>query len=182
MGMQCLLASPNQLLFAGDRDPETPQPKQQGRSMPQGQYWSAEEKQIIINNWKSKSATQIVAMLQGRTRSAIIGEVRRLRLTGEMSAYLVKRERKHGPRGPRKKRIRLVVVKEMPKAKPPPPPDAIIGRCSVLDLNQYNCHWPFGDPKQPGFYFCGEAALDGRPYCGHHDSISYSTPRERRHQ
>jgi len=36
-----------------------------------------------------------------------------------------------------------------------------------------NCSWPVGDPKQPGFHFCGEPAEPGRPYCAHHCHVAY---------
>jgi GcrA cell cycle regulator len=36
-----------------------------------------------------------------------------------------------------------------------------------------SCSWPVGDPKQPGFHFCGDAAEPGRPYCAHHCGIAY---------
>jgi GcrA cell cycle regulator len=36
-----------------------------------------------------------------------------------------------------------------------------------------SCSWPVGDPKQPGFHFCGDMAEAGRPYCAHHCGIAY---------
>ena len=36
-----------------------------------------------------------------------------------------------------------------------------------------SCSWPVGDPKQPGFHFCGDVAEPGRPYCAHHCGIAY---------
>ncbi|WP_374653150.1 GcrA family cell cycle regulator [Dongia sp.] len=36
-----------------------------------------------------------------------------------------------------------------------------------------SCSWPVGDPKQPGFHFCGDVAEPGRPYCAHHCTIAY---------
>jgi GcrA cell cycle regulator len=37
------------------------------------------------------------------------------------------------------------------------------------------CHWPVGDPAQPGFHFCG-ASVVTRPYCGLHRTLAYTTP------
>jgi GcrA cell cycle regulator len=53
----------------------------------------------------------------------------------------------------------------MPKAPPAPRTAAQPGSKS--------CSWPMGDPKQPGFHFCGESAEPGRPYCAHHCTIAY---------
>lgn len=36
-----------------------------------------------------------------------------------------------------------------------------------------SCSWPVGDPKQPGFHFCGEPAEPGRPYCADHCHVAY---------
>ncbi len=36
-----------------------------------------------------------------------------------------------------------------------------------------SCSWPVGDPKQPGFHFCGEPAEPGRPYCANHCHVAY---------
>lgn len=42
------------------------------------------------------------------------------------------------------------------------------------------CQWPFGDPREPGFRFCGEPAAIGRPYCPEHCARAYrpDAPRE----
>ena len=40
------------------------------------------------------------------------------------------------------------------------------------------CSWPVGDPKQPGFHFCGEPAEPGRPYCGTHCQQAYQRKSE----
>lgn len=53
----------------------------------------------------------------------------------------------------------------LPKAPPAPRTAAQAGSKS--------CSWPMGDPKQPGFHFCGESAEPGRPYCAHHCTIAY---------
>jgi GcrA cell cycle regulator len=42
-----------------------------------------------------------------------------------------------------------------------------------LQAGTKTCSWPVGDPKQPGFHFCGEAAEPGRSYCAHHCNIAY---------
>lgn len=42
---------------------------------------------------------------------------------------------------------------------------------SVEHLGKKVCRWPYGDPLEPGFYFCGTptgADNDKEPYCEHH--------------
>lgn len=39
---------------------------------------------------------------------------------------------------------------------------------AVMGLGRAECRWPIGDPKLPGFGFCGQAAEEGRSYCAAH--------------
>ena len=36
-----------------------------------------------------------------------------------------------------------------------------------------SCQWPFGDPQQKDFYFCGSDTYNGKPYCEEHCKIAY---------
>ncbi len=42
----------------------------------------------------------------------------------------------------------------------------------VYRLTPFTCHWPIGDPKEPGFRFCHEAAPGDGPYCAAHAAIA----------
>lgn len=47
---------------------------------------------------------------------------------------------------------------------------------SIFDLENRHCRFPIGDPKDPGFFYCGAdgADLDGRrPYCTFHAKIAF---------
>ncbi|MCG8544963.1 MAG: GcrA family cell cycle regulator [Alphaproteobacteria bacterium] len=35
------------------------------------------------------------------------------------------------------------------------------------------CQWPIGNPGEPGFRFCDQTAMAGRPYCHEHCSLAY---------
>ncbi|MBR2124314.1 MAG: GcrA cell cycle regulator [Acetobacter sp.] len=41
------------------------------------------------------------------------------------------------------------------------------------------CCWPLGNPGTPGFHFCGEPPLVGKPYCEAHCQIAYVRLRPR---
>ena len=43
----------------------------------------------------------------------------------------------------------------------------------LVDLKERMCHWPLGDPKEPGFKFCGGPSVEGMPYCDHHCRVAY---------
>ena len=47
-----------------------------------------------------------------------------------------------------------------------------------IEWSRNRCCWPVGDPKLPGFSFCGTSIMPGRPYCEEHSSLAYTTTRE----
>ena len=55
---------------------------------------------------------------------------------------------------------------------PAPAKPASSGR-TASHVGTKTCSWPMGDPKQPGFHFCGEPAEAGKPYCAHHCHVAY---------
>ena len=40
------------------------------------------------------------------------------------------------------------------------------------------CQWPYGDPQDKDFYFCGSTTHKGKPYCEEHCDIAYVDERE----
>ncbi len=47
-----------------------------------------------------------------------------------------------------------------------------------VEWSRNRCCWPIGDPKLPGFSFCGTSIMPGRPYCEEHSNLAYTTTRE----
>ena len=47
-----------------------------------------------------------------------------------------------------------------------------------VEWSRNRCCWPIGDPKLPGFSFCGISILPGRPYCEEHSKLAYTNTRE----
>tara|TARA_B100001093_G_C26591284_1_gene911617 strand:- start:137 stop:535 length:399 start_codon:yes stop_codon:yes gene_type:complete len=47
-----------------------------------------------------------------------------------------------------------------------------------VEWSRNRCCWPIGDPKLPGFAFCGTSILPGRPYCEKHSNLAYTSTRE----
>jgi GcrA cell cycle regulator len=69
------------------------------------------------------------------------------------------------------------------EAEPLPPEDVVIPfseRVTIMDLREYMCRWPMGDPTRPDFRFCGARAQTGLPYCSHHARIAYQPAADRR--
>ena len=47
-----------------------------------------------------------------------------------------------------------------------------------VEWSRNRCCWPIGDPKLPGFSFCGTSIIPGRPYCDKHSNLAYTNTRE----
>src|ERR1041385_2936912 len=62
-------------------------------------------------------------------------------------------------------------------AKPSP---EVADKTSLLDLNERICKWPIGHPGEPDFYFCGQPANPGFPYCVEHCGVAYQAQPPRR--
>lgn len=55
-------------------------------------------------------------------------------------------------------------------------------RRTLLELNEFTCRWPIGDPGTPDFFFCGTQAVTGLPYCACHSRIAYQPSGDRRRE
>jgi GcrA cell cycle regulator len=74
-----------------------------------------------------------------------------------------------------------------PEAQPLPEPrldeDVVIPfseRVTIMELREFMCRWPMGDPTKPDFRFCGGRAIAALPYCSHHARIAYQPATERK--
>ena len=43
-----------------------------------------------------------------------------------------------------------------------------------------SCQWPFGDPGDQDFHFCGENTHESFSYCAKHVAMAYREPEPRR--
>ena len=43
---------------------------------------------------------------------------------------------------------------------------------TTMDLSATTCRWPFGDPAEPDFHYCGQLPQRNRPYCDAHEAVS----------
>ena len=41
-----------------------------------------------------------------------------------------------------------------------------------------SCQWPYGDPQEKEFHFCGEKPFENKPYCKEHCNIAYIDEKE----
>lgn len=140
-----------------------------------GEAWTADDIAVLTKLWANGATAAVIGdRLNGKTRSAVLGKIFRLRLRanagdapvaaaapplgGEGKTVLARRRRSR-PR----KRIALV------------PASAVRGK-TLLELTNVTCRWPHGRPGTRLFFFCGAAGADlerGIPYCAKHMRRAY---------
>ena len=68
-----------------------------------------------------------------------------------------------------------------PRRLVPAKPSAdMVGKTTLLDLNDKICKWPIGHPGEPDFHFCGEKVNPGFHYCVGHCGHAYQAQLPRR--
>lgn len=168
--------------------------------------WTEERVERLKKLWSDGlSASQIAAELGSVTRNAVIGKVHRLGLSGRAkSAAAPATPRNAAPRkaapprapshpmaAPAPTRGAHALAQDFEAetaadAQPKPvqaTEDVVIPfseRVTIMDLREYMCRWPMGDPTTPEFRFCGARSQTGMPYCTHHSRIAYQPAADRR--
>ena len=126
-----------------------------------GTEWTDNEvaqlKQFIADGLSASK----IAGRTGRTKNAVIGKLDRLRMKKRerfcrRSTSEVKPQRVAPFRAP------------TPLIELPPKQSSDIVRCGIFDLTSKTCHWPIGNPGEPGFGFCGDIVLSLGSYCHMH--------------
>lgn len=136
--------------------------------------WTEERVTALRQLWlDGHSASQCAARLGEVTRNAVIGKVHRLGLPGRRTT------RSATGKPPRRCRPRITV--RFPRPPSPPrtplaPARRLAARTDETEplmllfaaLQPHQCRWPIGDPRLPGFAFCGRAARGS--YCEGHSA------------
>ena len=166
--------------------------------------WTDERVELLQKLWiQGLSASQIAAELAGGvTRNAVIGKVHRLGLAGRAkspNSVQTGRPRKASARTPSHPMVHsggavrgnLALAPKIVSAPSPvlalaaaePQRDVVVPmaeRVTIMELREAMCRWPFGDPSQPEFRFCGAHSPIGTPYCEHHSRLAYQPSVDRR--
>lgn len=74
-------------------------------------------------------------------------------------------------------------MKEIKSLPVPPRTDdlniSFAERKTMASLETSDCRWPFGDPTQPDFHFCGKSKVADSPYCEFHKRRAFHAARPR---
>lgn len=150
--------------------------------------WTEQRKATATELWLAgKSASEIARAIGDTTRNAVIGMIHRAKLAARMTPTRPSHTLRQRP-----PRVRKLTPQRYhpPMAAPPRPAelDAIAAlspldpTLSVLKLGAYTCRFPIGDPKEPGFAFCGRTCDADEPYCVQHRKLTYVPTNPRRAQ
>ncbi len=145
--------------------------------------WTNERVDELRRLWgQGQTASRIADLLGGVTRNAVIGKVHRLGLRGRPSPIRRDENGAVSRPGPVVRASMPAPMKpELPPAEAAPVaslPGPAPSQPKVAHGGGRSCSWPVGDPKQPGFHFCGGEALPGRPYCASHCGMAYQRKSE----
>ena len=126
--------------------------------------WDQEKLDQLRHFWLEGLPITKIGIELNVSRNAIAGKAHRLGLPKRNSPISKLGE----PRTSHKKTISEVNEKELPLK--------LLLR--DVEWSRNACCWPFGDPKLPGFKFCGTSIIPGRPYCEDHSILAYTNTRE----
>lgn len=115
--------------------------------------WNDERIEELKALWAEGLTTGEIGKRLGVSKNAVVGKAHRLGLQGRPSP--IKRDRQP--------RQATAAAKKGVDAKVR----------SVVDLSVHTCRWPIGDPREPGFHFCGEPSIPNKPYCAKHAAVAY---------
>lgn len=131
--------------------------------------WTVERIETLTQLWsEGHSCTEVARLMGGISRNAVIGKVRRLALPKRATVA-----RKNPTPKPRPKAKRPA-VEDAPEEPIVTEDGYIAFPTSLFDLKSHDCRWPHGDPKDDRFGFCGQPAVEGKPYCTAHCRRAYS--------
>lgn len=137
--------------------------------------WTDERIDLLKLRWSAGATASEIGGEMGLSRNAVIGKIHRLNLDARRVTVRLPDMREYRPH----KQVRFRAVKPKPAIEPEmlvgePAPNPVY---SVDALTRTNCRWPYGDPDQPEFHFCGATSLTRRSYCGPHHRLAYQPKR-----
>ncbi len=118
--------------------------------------WTPERVDNLRRLWDEGLTTAEIGKQIGVSKNSVVGKAHRLELPSRPSPI-----RRGITRRPAKS-VRKTVVKTRSQPR-------------VLPINRTGmcCQWPIGHPGEADFHFCGEPAVESKPYCARHYSIAY---------
>ena len=131
--------------------------------MENNSVWNEEKLDKLKSLWDKGLPITKIGLELGVSRNAIAGKAHRLGLPKRNSPIS-----KSGDPRKNENKADIQTDKELPLK--------LLLR--DVEWSRNRCCWPLGDPKLPGFSFCGTSIIPGRPYCEEHSKLAYTSTRE----
>lgn len=145
--------------------------------------WAEKDAHKALEMFNSGASYETLRVHFGKTRGSIAGLINRFRTKG-LTVRTVEKVKVHKARRPKKadpialaivdkpsqgtsKRIRLRMIESDTEV-------------TFAELQHFHCRYPFGDPKQSDFRFCGKFKCDEASYCKAHCDLVYAPKPVRR--
>lgn len=135
--------------------------------------WTPEQRELLKTLWPtSASAAEIGRECGGKSKGAVIGLANRMKL---------------GSKKPPPREIKIAAkanVRRAPEIAAEPVslapitdarPDFTV---QLEDLGENMCRWPYGDPGEEDFCYCGQDSK-GHSFCAQHERLAYGERRAR---
>ncbi len=141
--------------------------------------WTDDRVELLKKLWgEGRTAAEIASELGGVTRNAVIGKAHRLKLSGRASPIQQNVRKKtpanHSVSPSPAQDNKQPLKKEAPVVEVGSQPAKGVKMLSMLDLAPSQCRWPYGDPREKNFGFCGCKRRDSNvPYCEEHAEMAY---------
>ncbi len=107
--------------------------------------WTAERVSELRKLWATGASTAEIGRRLGVSKNAVVGKAHRSGLAPRPSP-----------------------IRRLPASPPPARP------VRLAPIGKAVCNWPFGDPQDDDFHFCGAEAEPGKPYCLEHCNRAYT--------
>lgn len=136
--------------------------------------WDDDEIRVLKRSWIDGFSASDIAMTlnSGKSRNAVLGKAHRLIAAGELPRRAPpKPARPAKAKGPAARKRAGATVALVRTPRPIPPAPSMTHLICTEALTATTCRWPIGDPKLPGFGFCGAEA--GETYCPYHRALAY---------
>jgi len=152
--------------------------------------WTIERELTVRRLWRAGwSASQIALDIGGgASRNAVIGKLHRLglmrsdrapgiRLKCDPAARVAGAKVGQRPDGFRRKALpKDGLASPALVCDAPAPIERSEAACSLAELGEDMCHYPYGEPRDADFAFCGRSAKG--TYCAGHHRICYPRSRQ----
>ena len=132
--------------------------------------WTPERIKILIGLWEEGLPTSEIGRRLGVTKNAVVGTVHRLGLKKRQSPIRQSSTTSAQPKKPKKAPAAQPAAAQ-PQTAPVKLPSGDVVR--LEELTAQMCCWPEGEPGTPEFHFCGQPAVEGKPYCEEHCARAY---------